>query len=155
MARVLAWLAWWLLLFWLWLALAGEWNATEWVAGAGAAALAATLGELARARVRLEPRLPARALADVPQALLQVVVDFGLLVWALAASVARREVVRGAFRTHALEPGGDDAAGAGLRAWLEIAATYSPNAYVVDIDARRRLVLLHDLVPSRASERPA
>lgn len=153
--HVALWLGWWLLLFWLWMLLVGEWNTTEWVAAAGAAAAGATFGELARARTGFEARLPLRALRDVPQVLLMVVADFGIVVWALVASLARRDVVRGAFRSHELEPGGADARGIGLRAWTEIAATYSPNAYVVEIEPDRRLVLLHDLVPHRRSESPA
>lgn len=149
------WLSWWLLLFWLWLLLDGVWDATEWVAAAGAAAVGATLGELGRSRTGFGPRLPLRALVDVPQVLWAVVVDFGIVVWALLASVARRDVVRGAFRSHELETGGPGPRGVGLRAWTEIAATYSPNAYVVEIEPDRGLVLLHDLVPRRASERPA
>ena len=153
--HVAVWLGWWLLLFWLWLLLAGEWNATQWVAAAGAAAVAASLGELARVRTGFVVRLPLRVFADVPKVLLAVVVDFGIVVWALLASLVRRDVVRGAFRSHELETGGDDAVGIGLRAWTEIAATYSPNAYVVEIEPDRRLVLLHDLVVRRASEHPA
>ena len=155
MKHVAAWVGWWLLLFWLWLLLAGEWDATEWVAAAGAAAVGATLGEIARTRTGFAARLPLRALVDVPQVLGMVVVDFGIVVWALLASCARREVVRGAFRAHELETGGDDPRGMGLRAWTEIAATYSPNAYVVEIEPERGLVLLHDLVPNPPSESPA
>lgn len=155
MRHVLAWTAWFVALFWLWLLLAGEWNRQEWVAAGAAAAVGATLGELARARTGLSLRLPRSALTDLPSVLLEIVVDFGVITWALLASLARREVVRGAFRAHEIETGGEDAAGAGLRAWKEIAATYSPNAYVVEIEPARGLVLVHDLVPRRASERPA
>jgi hypothetical protein len=34
-------------------------------------------------------------------------------------------------------------------------ASYSPNAYVVDVDHRENRVLLHDLVTNRKSEAPA
>ncbi len=153
--HVAFWVGWWLLLFWLWLLLAGEWDRTEWIAAAGAAAIGATLGEVARVRTRFAPLLPLRAFRDVPQVLLMVVVDFGIVVWALLASLVRRDVVRGAFRSHELETGGAHARGVGLRAWTEIAATYSPNAYVVEIEPERGLVLLHDLVPHPPSESPA
>jgi hypothetical protein len=155
MRRVRAWAAWFVALFWGWLLLAGEWNRQQWVAAAAAAAAGATFGELVRARMGFAARLPLSALADVPSVLLAIVVDFGLLVRALAVSAWRREVVRGVFRSHELETGGDDARGVGLRAWTEIAATYSPNSYVVEIEPERGLVLLHDLVPRRSSETPA
>ena len=155
MRHVAFWLGWWFLLFWLWILLAGEWSATEWVAGAGAATVAASLAEVARTRAAFGPRLPLRAFRDVPQVLGMVVVDFGIVIWALLRSLARREIVRGAFRSHELETGGDDALGVGLRAWTELAATYSPNAYVVQIEPARGLVLLHDLVSFERSESPA
>lgn len=155
MKHVAFWLGWWLLLFWLWLLLAGEWDATEWVAAAVGAAIGASLGELARTRTGFAAVLPLRRLADLPQALGMVVVDFGIVVWALLASAARREIVRGSFRSHELDTGGEGPRGVGLRAWTEILATYSPNAYPVEIEPERGLALLHDLVPNRASERPA
>ena len=45
MKHVLAWVAWWLALFWLWFLLVGEWNRQELVAAALAATIAATLAE--------------------------------------------------------------------------------------------------------------
>ena len=155
MKHALAWIAWWIPLFWLWILLAGEWNRQEWVAAAGAAAIAATLAELARVRTGFSARLPSRALADVPQILFMVVVDFGIVAWALLRSVLRRRVVRGELVSRELERGAPAAAGTGPRAWTAYAATFSPNAYVIDIDPETQRVLLHDLVPHRESESPA
>ncbi len=154
MKHVLAWVAWWVALFWLWLLLAGEWNRIEWVAAASAATIAASVAELARARTSFSARVPARALADLPPVLLAVLVDFGIVVWVLLASVARREVVRGSFRERELSRR-EDATGVGPRAWVALAASYSANAYVLDIDPASGRVLLHDLVPNRSSESPA
>lgn len=155
MKHVFVWVSWWLALFWLWMLLAGEWNRQEWVAAAGAAAIAATLGELARVRTGFAARLPSGAAADVLQALGMVVVDFGILVWALVTSVAHRRVVRGEFVSRELERGSRAARGVGPRAWTALAASYSPNAYVIDIEPETDTVLLHDLLPRRKSERPA
>jgi hypothetical protein len=148
--RVLAWAAWWLPLFWLWLLLVGEWNREELVAAALAAAVAATLAELARVRTGFAARVPVRGVADLPQALGMVFVDFGILVRALVVSAARLRVVRGEFvaRESAV------AQNVGPRAWAVLLSSYSPNAYVVDLDPKTRRVLLHDLVPNRASEEP-
>jgi multisubunit Na+/H+ antiporter MnhE subunit len=153
--HVVPWLVWWLGLFWLWLLLAGEWNRQEWIAAAVAATIAASLAELARVRTGFAARLPRRALADVPQVLAMVVVDFGVVIWALLASLARRDVVRGALVSRDLERGARAADGVGPRAWTALAASYSPNAYVIDIEPDAQTVLLHDLVPSRRSESPA
>jgi multisubunit Na+/H+ antiporter MnhE subunit len=153
--HLVAWLAWWVALFWLWLLLAGEWNRQELVAAAVAAAIAATLAEVARTRTGLHPRLPAQALVDVPQVLGMVVVDFAIVVWALLVSVGRRRVVRGRIVSRELDRGAQAARGAGPRAWTALAASYSPNAYVLDIEPESRTVLVHDLVPNRSSESPA
>ncbi|HZS31267.1 MAG TPA: hypothetical protein VFA37_08425 [Gaiellaceae bacterium] len=154
MKHVAFWLGWWIALFWLWFLLAGEWNRGEVVAAAIAATIAASLAELARTRTGFAGLPPRRALGDLPRLLAMVVVDFGIVVWALLASVARREIVRGSFRSRELDRR-EDATGAGSRGWVALAASYSPNAYVVDIEPESAAVLLHDLVPNRRSEGPA
>jgi hypothetical protein len=153
--RVVGWLLAWVAFFWLWLLLAGEWNRQEWIAAAAAATVAATLGELARTRGGVRARVRRTWLLQawsVPQ---QLFVDFGLLLWALVLSAARRKAVRGRFVARPFPAGGHDAHAIGRRAWIGVTATFSPNAYVVELDPDRKLVLLHDLIPSRASEKPA
>jgi multisubunit Na+/H+ antiporter MnhE subunit len=153
--HVVAWIAWWAALCGLWLLLAGEWNRQELIAAASASAIAATLAELARARAGVSARVPRRFIVRAWSVPLVVVVDFGLLAAALARSAVRRRVVRGTFRAHRLDVAGDDAAATGVRAWIAVAATYSPNAYVLDIDDEDGTVLLHDLVPFGRSREPA
>jgi hypothetical protein len=152
--HVAAWIAWWIGLFWLWLLLVGQWNREEVVAAAIAATIAASLAELARVRTGFGARIPLSGVADLPQALGAVAVDFGILVWALVLSVVRRRVVRGELYSRALTDA-RRARGTGPRAWTTIVASYSPNAFVLDIDPETRRVLLHDLVRHRASEEPA
>jgi multisubunit Na+/H+ antiporter MnhE subunit len=149
-----AWVVWWIALFWLWLLLVGQWNREEVVAAAIAATIAATLAELASVRTGFHARIPLSALADLPQVLGMVVVDFGILVWALVASVVRRRAVRGELYSRELTHR-SRAEGTGPRAWTTLVASYSPNAFVLDIDPETRFVLLHDLVRRRASEEPA
>jgi hypothetical protein len=152
--HVADWIAWWIALFWLWLLLVGQWNREQVVAAAIAATIAASLAELARVRTGFSARVPISGLADLPQALAVVVVDFGILVWALVVSVVRRRVVRGELFSRELTDR-SRAVGTGPRAWTAIVASYSPNAFVLDIDPETRRVLLHDLVRHRASEEPA
>jgi hypothetical protein len=147
----MAWLAAWLALFWLWLLLAGDWNRIEIIAAACGATVAATLAEIARTRAGVAPRVPLRWFARAWTVPHQIVVDFGIVTLALARSIVRRKVVRGDFRAHPF-PARE---GVGVRAWATWAAQFSPNAYVVEIDAERGLALVHDLVPNRASEEPA
>jgi hypothetical protein len=143
--HVLAWGAWWLPLFGLWFLLVGEWNREEIVAAAIAAAVAATLAEFARLRTGFAVQLEVRDLAALPKALGMVFVDFGILAWALFLSIVRRRVVRGELISREFERGSP---------WAVLLSAYSPNAYVVDLDPGTRRVVLHDLVPNRASEEP-
>jgi hypothetical protein len=152
--HVLAWLGWWVALFWLWLLLVGEWNREQVVAASIAATIAAFVGEFARTRTGLSTPLPLRLLADVPQALGMVVVDFGILTWALLAGIARRRIVRGELVSRELPRGSWATQGTGPRAWTMLVASFSPNAYVVDVEPEECRVLLHDLVRYRKSEDP-
>jgi multisubunit Na+/H+ antiporter MnhE subunit len=137
--HVLPRLAGWLALFWLWMLLAGDWNRTELTAAAAAATVASLF-------VRLPPRFRVSNAWNVP---VMVFVDFAILMWALVRSALRREIVRGEFVRRPFRV--DDA---GARAWIGIAAGYSPNAYVVGFDIDGEVALLHDLVRNRSSERP-
>jgi hypothetical protein len=153
--RIGPWLVSWIALFWLWMLLAGDWNRIEWIAGICIATVGSTLAELLRTAAGVQPRVPLGLLRSIPKVALVVLVDFGIVVWALIASLTRREVVRGEFRAHGFDPGDAGPDGVAHRAWTVLLAGYSPNAYVVDVDTERRQVLLHDLVPFRQSEEPA
>lgn len=155
LSRAGAWLLWWIALFWLWMLLAGDWNHIEWIAGACAATVAATVAEAARRVGALRVRVPLEWIARGWSVPVLVVVDFGILVWVLLECVLRRRVRRGVFRAHAFSVEGDVPTAVGSRAAVMMLATYSPNAYVVDFDTERELVLLHDLVPWQPSESPA
>lgn len=142
MRHALPWLATWVALFWLWMLLAGEWNHQEWIAAASAATVAASVGEIARARAKVHGRIPLRWIAKAASVPHMVLADFGVLMWALA----HRSAVRGEFHSRPF------AERVPVRAWAGWLATFSPNAYVVDIDDERALV--HDLVEWRSSEAP-
>jgi hypothetical protein len=153
--HVLPWLAWWVALFWLWFLIVGVWNREQLVAAAIAATNAASVAEFARVRTGFAASLPLRVLAKLPQALGMVVVDFGILAWALLAGIARRRIVRGELVSRELPRDSWVTQGPGPRAWAVLVASFSPNAYVVDADPEERHVLFHDLVPNRRSESPA
>jgi hypothetical protein len=151
--RLVAWALWWIAMWWAFMLLAGDWNRIEWIAAAGVATAGATLAELARASAPVRIAVPPERLRHLPAALAMVFADFGTLVLALVRSLVRREVVRGAYVARDFDAQGE--AGGAHRAWTVLIAGFSPNAYVVDIDPDRDVVLLHDLVPKRASEKPA
>ena len=115
----------------------GEWNRQEQVGGRrDRGDDRRKSSPSSRARARASPRAcRCAALADVPRALGMVVVDFGIIVWALLASVARRRVVRGGLvsreaRARTPPPPAASVRGPGRAPALR----YSPNAYV---DRRR------------------
>jgi len=156
LARLGAWTAWWLALFWLWLALAGDWNRIEVIGAACGAALAATLAEALRTAAHQRLLVPLRNLRAAPSVLLIVVADFGVVMWVLLRSLWQRRVVHGAFVTRSFDAGPRTTArGRAHRAWTIWLAGLSPNAYVIEIDAERDTVLLHDLITWRRSEEPA
>lgn len=90
---------------------------------------------------------------DLPRTAWQTVVDFGVICAVLVRSMAagRRDRVGRFVRT---DVGGAEAEAGPVAAWLTVVATYSPNAYVVDVDRVSGRALLHDLRPLRASEEP-
>jgi hypothetical protein len=145
---------WWIALFWSWFALQGEWNRIEWVAAACTATVGAALGTAIAARGILRYRVPFAAVRSAARVPLQVVVDFGIVTVFLLRRLRGRDV-RGRFVARPFQPHGRGATREGDVAWRMIAASYSPNALVVDVDADARVVLFHDLVPHRPSEEPA
>jgi multisubunit Na+/H+ antiporter MnhE subunit len=153
--HVAAWGCWWVGLFWLWLLLAGEWNRQQWIAAAAAAAVAATIAEIARTAADARARVPLRWIGRAWTVPLMVFVDFGVVAWALVAGLARGRLPRGRFVAREFSVDGNAETQAGVRAWVTLAAAYSPNAYVIDIERKHRLVLIHDLVPLGRSGKPA
>jgi len=153
--RGIRWVAWWAVLFALWVLFAGEWTALVAVWGAvlslvatGSAGVVVRQGLLdARGRWGWARELGPSATA--------VVVDFTILTRALVAAVAtgRREV--GLFVEDESSGAGDGPLPAGRRAWVALVATWSPNCYVVDIDPGSGRRIIHDLKSHRASELPA
>jgi ABC-type arginine/histidine transport system permease subunit len=99
--------------------------------------------------------VPLRVVAGSWSVVHQTFVDFGIITWALVLSAVRREVVRGSFRAHPFDAGGDDQRSTGMRAWTHWAGNISPNAIAIDIDKERNLSLVHDLIRNRNSEKPA
>jgi hypothetical protein len=94
------------------------------------------------------------ALRLVPSVAVAVLLDFGVLVGVLAAAVrAGRRDATGVFVRRPERRA--DARSATGRSRLTIAATFSPNAYVIEVDGASGEALLHELRPHRFSERPA
>ena len=154
MRALTTWVLWWIVLFWLWFALQGEWNRIEWVAAACMAMVGATLATLIASRGLLRYRVPWSAVAASARVPLQVVIDFGIVTGVLVRRLAGRDV-RGRFVVRRFQPTGRGATRAGDVAWRTVAAMFSPNALPIEVDPDEGISFFHDLVVHRSSEEPA
>jgi hypothetical protein len=137
---------WWCAFWGLWFAFTGEWNRIEWVAAACAATLSSVIAALVVGRGLVDARVTlevALAAALVPW---RVVQEFGILVVFLVRSLAARGGRQGQFRALDWPSSGKTPADRGRRAFISIAATFSPNSYVVHMDEDDDVALVHDLV---------
>jgi hypothetical protein len=69
-----------------------------------------------------------------------------LVFAALAKTLARREPPNGGFREINVRYGDDSPAGVTRRTLLTGSKSLAPNAFVVDFDAERDVMLVHELV---------
>ena len=147
---VRSWVLWWLVLFGLWIVIEGTNEAMELAAGAGAAALAATLAEVARRQGLLafapEPHWLVRAWR-LPHRLLY---EFALVTWALVPRFAGRPS-RGRWAASPFPAGAADARSAGTRAAALVLEDATPNTMVAEIDREHDAALKHDLLPGHGN----
>jgi hypothetical protein len=147
-----SWTLWWLTLLGLYVVMEGTNEQMELAAGAGAAALGATLVELGRRRGLLRFAPEARAVAQAARIPFQAVREFLVLAAALALELTRRRRIRSVWVAVPFEAGGADPVSAGNRAVRPLVDNVTPNTIVVDVDCDRNVALKHDLVPARASK---
>ena len=145
------WVAWWLVFFVSYMLLAGVWVAEELVAAAIAAAVSATVAEVVRVQDvrRFRPRLRwvLRAYRLPPS----ILSDCGVVFRALWRHIVKHEEINGAFRAFRIPIGGAGERAAARRALLNAAISITPNTYVVGIDEKNEMVLVHQLVPGERS----
>jgi multisubunit Na+/H+ antiporter MnhE subunit len=141
------WLAWWALCFVLWMLLVFKTEPAEVVAGALAAAFAATAAELVRSRgyAPFAPRLEwSRALLRLPR---EVAHDTWRMTLLLVRHFTRGERIEGSFRIVQIPASarGDPHAQA-RRAVAEWLSSVSPNTYVLGVHEEHLVVVLHQLI---------
>jgi multisubunit Na+/H+ antiporter MnhE subunit len=130
----------------LWVALDDSLATDELLAGAGAAAIAALLAETAchqaalLLRFRLAWLLPALRLPG------QAAVDTVLVYRALWRKLADGEDPRGGFAEERVQPGADGPEGTVRRTLIIGLRSFTPNAFVLGIDAEREVMVVHELV---------
>ena len=148
--RLAVWLAWWILLMSLWVAIDDSFEGDELLVGAGVAAVAALAAELAghQADVRLQVRA-----AWLPRALglpAQVVQHTVLVFAALAKTLfTKAPPPPGRFRELPVRYGDDTPLGVTRRVLLTGAKSLAPNEFTLGIDPERDVMVTHQLVQER------
>lgn len=144
--RIGTWLVWWVLLMSFWVMIDDSTATDELLAGAGAAAIAATVAEMAtyqaatRFRMRIRWLIPARKLPR------EIARDTIVVFAALYAKLARGEDPPSAFVTEPLRYGDDTPEGATRRVLITGAASLAPNQFVLGLDPASDEMTLHRLV---------
>jgi multisubunit Na+/H+ antiporter MnhE subunit len=153
MRRAGSWLAWWVLLMGLWVAVDDTIGLAELGAGAGAAALAALLTEAAlhQAGTRISVRL--RWLARAYRLPGQVLSDTVLIFGALARQLAHGQPPPSGFRELPVRARGQGSEAATRRVLLVGASSLAPNTVVLDIDQERDVMVVHQLVVNEGRPR--
>jgi multisubunit Na+/H+ antiporter MnhE subunit len=132
----------WALLFGVWMLLVDNDSLPELLTGVGASALAAIGSELVRAQRIAEVRIRPRWLARAWRPFARIPLDVGILMWALL----RPRRTRGQFRALRFRVAGDDPESTSRRAFAEVFGSLAPNTYVIGVDPRRRVLIVHQLV---------
>jgi hypothetical protein len=145
-------LLWWVALFGWWVVLVGTNAGSELVAAAVAALLAALLAAALRRQRLLSFRLEARWLAKTLKVPWNVLREHAVVFRALALDLVGARRVSSRYRALPFPADRQDALSAGRRAVASVADAISPNAFSVDMDCERGVVLRHELDPRHASD---
>ena len=151
-ARVGTWLTWWVLLMSFWIWLDDSLSTDELLAGAGTAAIAATVAELAGYQATTRFRLRFEWLALALQLPGQVVSDTVTVYHALWRLLVRGEQPASAFVTEPVKFGDDGAEGVTWRVLLIGARSLAPNAFALGIDSDTETMVLHELVSRKQGD---
>jgi len=145
--RLATWLAWWIILMSLWVAVDDSFASDELLAGVGVAALAALAAELvgdqAGLRLRIRAAWLVRALGLPGQVARQTVMVFAALARTL---FTKAPPASGRFRELPVSYGDDTPLGVTRRVLLTGARSLAPNEFVLGIDAERDVMVTHQLV---------
>jgi multisubunit Na+/H+ antiporter MnhE subunit len=146
------WLTWWVVLMSFWTWLDDSVSTDELLAGAGAAALAATFAEVASYQATTRFRMRFEWLAAALRLPGQVASDMVTVYRALWRLLTRREQPASAFVTEPARFGDDTAEGVTRRALLIGARSLAPNAFALGIDSGTDTIVLHQLVAREQGE---
>jgi multisubunit Na+/H+ antiporter MnhE subunit len=144
--RVTGWLAWFAVLNVLWLIFISAWVLEEAILGLLAAAVGATAAEAVREQKLGGFRLRGRWLWQARVLPWRAVRESGLVLTALARHLTGHAPLRGRFRVVPVALPRDPDEQAAKRALLTAGESFAPNTYVLTIDNRVGLMLIHELV---------
>lgn len=147
--RAATWLAWWVLLMSLWVAVDDSLQFDELLAGAGAAALAALAAEIASHQAAVRFKIRPRWLIGALRLPGQVAQDTVTVFAALVRTLVTRQPPEGAFRELPVRYGDDSPLGVTRRVLITGAESLAPNKFVLGLDAERDVMVVHQLVPKR------
>ena len=141
------WLKWAVILFAFYLALVDKTDWQEMTAGVlcmAVAALAVTVTAV-RGDLHFQPRFSWLAVAlRLPW---RILADCSIVLGAICGKLVGRQQ-KGAFRVVPFDAGGPTPVDAARRALATGGVSIAPNTYVVAIDEKRNVLLVHQLVPS-------
>jgi hypothetical protein len=148
--RIITWLTWWVLLMSLWVAVDDSLAYDGMLVGAGAAALAATVAELASYQAEVRFRVRGAWLLRAFRLPGQVVQQTFLVFGALARTLfTKAPPPNGRFRERPVAYGDDTPLGVTRRVLLTGERSLAPNEFVLGIDAERDVMITHQLVEER------
>src|SRR5580704_17284250 len=146
LARTGTWLIWWVLLMSLWVMLDDSLATDELLAGAGAAALAVPVAEVAGYQAATRFRMRFRWLVPALRLPGQVAGDMVIVYGALWRRLARGEQPTSAFVTEPVRFGDDTPAGVTRRVLLIGGRSVAPNAFALGIAPGTEAMVLHQRV---------
>ena len=149
--RLKGWLVWFVVLNVLWLILISAWVVEEEILGLFAAAIGATAAEAVREQGLTGFRMRWRWLLRARSLPWRTLREGWLVMGALVRQGTGRGPVRGRLRVVEVDLPADRDEQAAKRALLAVGEGFAPNSYVVTIDNRKGLMLIHELV---AEDRP-
>lgn len=144
--RALRWLVWWVLMMSLWVAVDDSFQFDELLAGAGAAALAALAAELVTHQAGVRLRIRLRWLPGVVRLPWEVARDTVIVFGALARLLLRREQPDSEFAEIGERYGDETPVGQTRRVLLIGARSLAPNMFVLGMDPRTNVMVVHRLV---------
>lgn len=150
--RAGSWLVWWAILMAFWIVVDYSIATDELLAGAGAAALGASLAELACHQARVRPRIRIRWLVPALRLPGEVARDTLIVFGALARRLVRGEEPPSGFLEVPARSGDDSAEGLTRRVLLIGGRSLAPNTFVLGIDKARGVMVVHQLVVDRGQE---